>query len=241
MKLRVFLMALAMMTVSSISASFAISEGQEIEIGRQSAVKVEAQYGLYNDKAAINKINRIGHSIARISDRPNLPYTFKILNTDKVNALSAPGGFTYVTKGLLQDITDDELAFVLGHEIAHAARRHSVNQLEKTVTTRTGLLVLTAIFNKGKISQGSLNTVKMASTVLSSGYSRKDEKDADITACYYMVNGAGANPRAAGTFLRKLKKKGSELPGFFNDIIGDHPLLDERIQLVDAEAKKMGY
>ncbi len=238
---KILLATLILLSFCVPKPSFAISEREEIEIGRQSAYKVESQYGLWNDSASLDRINRIGHAIAQISDRPNLPYTFKALNTDKVNALACPGGFIYVTKGLLKDVTDDELSFVLSHEIAHAAKRHSAKQIEKDQATTTGLLILSSFLNKGRISQGSLNTVAAVSTVLSSGYSREDERDADITGCHYMVKALGANPRAAVTFMHKLKKTGGEMPEFMNSIIGDHPTTDDRIKTLEEECRKMGY
>ena len=227
--------------IFSTDAYAAITEKQEIEIGRQSAAKVEKQYGLYNDKKQLERVNRIGKAIAAISDRPNLPYTFKILNTDTVNALACPGGFIYVTKGTMAIASDDELAFVLGHEITHAAKGHSVKQMEKTQATATGLLVLSAVLNKGRVSQGSINTVGLANQVLSSGYSRQDERDADITGCHYMYKALKVNPRASIDFMYKLKKQGKEMPEFMNSIVGDHPMLDDRIKTLTEECEKMGF
>jgi len=221
--------------------AFAITEQQEIEIGKQSAQKVEAQYGLWKDKNAVERLNKIGKAIADISERPNLTYSFKILNHDGLNALACPGGFVYVTKGAMKDVSDDELAFVLGHEIAHVAKRHSIKQIEKATATKTGLVIMSSLFNKGKISQGNLNVISAVNTVLSSGYSRKDERDADITGCHYMVKALNANPRAAVSFMQKLKAKGKEMPGFMNSIIGSHPMIDERISTLEEESKKMGY
>ena len=220
---------------------FAISQEQEIEIGRQAGAKIELQYGLWQNAREFNRLNRIGRAIAAISERPNLPYTFKILNTDALNALACPGGFIYVTKGTMNNATDGELAFVLGHEIAHVAKRHSIKHMEKEAATKTGLLVLSSLFSKGQVNQGNINMISAVNTVLSSGYSREDERDADITACHYMLRGVNANPRAAVSFMEKLKKSGKEMPEFMNNIIGDHPRTDERIKTLDEECRKLGY
>lgn len=236
-----FMLALIFCFAFTSQAVFAVSQEQEIEIGRQAGAKVEAQYGLWNDKNALIKLNRMGKAIAAVSERPNLPYTFKILNTDALNALACPGGFVYVTKGTMNNATDDELAFVLGHEIAHVAKRHSIKQMEKQTATKTGLLILSAMFSKGKVNQGSVNTISAVNTVLSSGYSREDERDADITGCHYMLRGVNANPRAAVSFMEKLKKSGKEMPEFMNNIIGDHPRTDERIKMLEEECRKLGY
>jgi predicted Zn-dependent protease len=219
-----------------------ISEEQEISIGREGANKLEAQYGTWNDPVQLQRINRIGQGIKVVTERNQLNYSFKILNVDKVNALAFPGGFIYVTRGLLPNVDDQELAFVLGHEIAHVAKRHSIQQMEQQLMTQLGLVTLVALLNRGEVSEGTMNTVQMASLVITSQYSREDEIEADIAACNYMVYGLGYNPRAGINFMKKLKAmSGDEVPGFLNSLVGSHPLADERITAIDAECKKLGY
>lgn len=107
-----------------------ISEKQEIEMGERAGKALEAQYGLYQDDEVASRIDRIGKALAAHSTR-QIPYTFKVLNTQDVNALACPGGFIYVYKGLVDTMTsDDELAAVLGHEIGHIEKRHTVHQIE---------------------------------------------------------------------------------------------------------------
>ncbi|MDQ7822601.1 MAG: M48 family metalloprotease [Candidatus Eremiobacteraeota bacterium] len=233
---------IALFVIAAMPASAGISESEETTIGKQGAAQLEAKFGLYADAAQVLRLENLGKKIIPVTERRGLGYTFKILNTDNVNALALPGGFVYVTKGLLPLVTEEELGFVLGHEIAHVSKRHSIHQLEKQMWTDIGLVTLAAVLNKGQISQGSATTIQAASLIINSQYSRDDEREADVASCVYMVAGLGFNPRAGASFMRKMKKAGGgELPGFVNSLIGSHPLTDERIKVIEEEASRMGY
>ncbi|HUR81092.1 MAG TPA: M48 family metalloprotease, partial [Thermoanaerobaculia bacterium] len=107
-----------------------VSESQELAIGQQSHREVIEQFGIYDEKPELNRlVDRIGHELAAKSERPNLPWTFTVLDTPIVNAMALPGGYVYVTRGMLERInSEDELAGVIGHEIAHVTARHSAQQ-----------------------------------------------------------------------------------------------------------------
>ena len=112
-----------------------IDQPTEIRIGQQAAADIEAQYGVVNDPVQTPRVQRIGRAIAAVTTRPTLPWTFKILNTTEVNAFSLPGGPVYVTRGLLSlNIPDNELAGVIGHEVAHIQDRDSVHAIERAMT-----------------------------------------------------------------------------------------------------------
>lgn len=121
-----------------------ISKQQEIEMGRETAMALEAQYGVVQDYELQERVNRIGQSLVAVSDRQDLEYTFKVLNCDEVNALACPGGFVYVFKGLIDYMpSDSELAGVLGHEVSHIVEKHTVHQIEKQLLTTLLLAVAT--------------------------------------------------------------------------------------------------
>src|SRR6185369_17390641 len=117
-----------------------VSESQEIEMGKQSAQQVEQTIGYYNDPAVQQYVSQIGLKMAKASERPNLPWEFHVVNDASVNAFALPGGFIYVTRGLMTAINDEaELATVVGHEIGHVTNRHSVQQISKAQVAQLGL------------------------------------------------------------------------------------------------------
>lgn len=153
-----------------------------------------------------------------VCDRKNLTYTFKVLNTDEINALAVPGGFIYLYKGLVDYMpSDEELAGVIGHEIGHIVKRHTVRRIEKNL----GISLLFNIFfkNRGQVLQNLVFNAIMAD------YSRDDEREADELGFTY-TNRAGYNPYSMLLTLHKLKEKeGRASYGLFST----HPDSDSRI------------
>ena len=117
-----------------------ISESQEIEMGKQGAAEVEQTIGLYPDQAVQAYVSRLGLTIAARTERPKLPWKFQVVDDPSVNAFALPGGFIFVTRGLLTHMTNEaELASVLGHESGHVAARHSVQQISQAQVATLGL------------------------------------------------------------------------------------------------------
>ena len=117
-----------------------VSESQEIEMGKQSAQQVAQSIGYYEDPGVQAYVSEIGMKMAKASERPDLPWEFHVVNDASVNAFALPGGFIYVTRGLMTSINDEaELATVLGHEIGHVTNRHSVQQISKAQVAQLGL------------------------------------------------------------------------------------------------------
>ncbi|MHB0937107.1 MAG: M48 family metallopeptidase [Armatimonadota bacterium] len=112
-----------------------IGEEQEIAIGKQAAVDIEREFTVLPNDPGAARVERLGRKIAAGSERPNLPWTFKVVDEKAPNAFALPGGPIYVTKGLLDmQVTDDELAGVLAHEVAHINQRHSAKRIEQALT-----------------------------------------------------------------------------------------------------------
>jgi predicted Zn-dependent protease len=117
-----------------------VSESQEIEMGKQSAQQVAQTIGYYEDPQVQSYVSQIGMKMAKASERPNLPWEFHVVNDASVNAFALPGGFIFVTRGLMTAINDEaELATVVGHEIGHVTNRHSVQQISKAQVAQLGL------------------------------------------------------------------------------------------------------
>ena len=118
-----------------------ISESQEIEMGRQAAQEAAASFGLVDDAALQQYVSNIGMSLARDSERPDLPWSFAVVDDPSPNAFALPGGFIFVTRGLLTMMSDEaELATVVGHEIGHVTARHSVQQISRAQLAQIGLV-----------------------------------------------------------------------------------------------------
>ena len=126
-----------------------ISVEQEVKMGKETAQALEAKYGLSQDYYLNERVNRIGQRLAAVCGRNDISYSFKVLNANEVNALACPGGFIYVFKGLLDYMpTDTELAGVLGHEVGHVAKKHTVHSIEKQLWTSLILIAATRIINR---------------------------------------------------------------------------------------------
>lgn len=117
-----------------------VSEAQEIEMGRSTAVQVEQSIGLVQDQALQNHLQQLGAKLAAASERPHLPWTFRVVDDPTPNAFALPGGYIFITRGLLNLMDSEaELATVLGHEIAHVTARHSVSAISRQQIAQLGL------------------------------------------------------------------------------------------------------
>lgn len=206
-----------------VEAASIISKDQEISIGRDVAKQLEKEYGLVDDPVLQERVNRIGQSLVAVSDRRDLPYSFKVLNSKEINALAAPGGFIYVFKGLVDLMpSDDELAGVIGHEVGHVVKRHTVRQMEKSL----GMSILFGVIfgDKGAFLQN------LAFNAIMAGYSRDDEREADKLGFLHSYK-AGYNPYSMTIGLLKL----SELDQKYHyDLFSDHPEGRARVALVQS-------
>ena len=208
-----------------------ISLEQEIEMGRETANSLEAQYGLYQDDAMQERVNRIGQRLAAVSGRTEIAYSFKVLNHNEVNALACPGGFIYVFKGLIDYMpSDTELAGVLGHEVGHVAKKHTVNSIEKQLWTTLALIVATG-------GRGGMSLIGAAQQALFAGYSRTDERGADKEGFYNTVN-AGFNPYAMLITANKLEDLAEQGGGASYGLFSSHPEPEERVKRIQKYLKE---
>ncbi|HWR08030.1 M48 family metallopeptidase [Sporomusa sp.] len=203
-----------------------ISTNQEISIGAKVAEQLEKKHGLVDDAALQERITRIGTKLVAVSDRKDLKYSFKVLNSNDVNALAAPGGFVYIFKGLVDYMpSDEELAGVIGHELGHIVRRHSVKQIEKSLTV--SVLFGVAFGDRGPVLQN------LAQNAIMAGYSRKDEREADQQGFKHTYL-AGYNPYSMLITMNKL----DDLPdkGTYG-LFSSHPEPESRVKLVQKYMK----
>ncbi len=163
-----------------------VGEEQEIQMGRDADVQIVATMGLYPDAGLQSYVKALGERIAATTERPKLPWTFRVVDDDVVNAFSLPGGFIYVTRGILSTLNNEaELAGVLGHEIGHVTAMHSVIRISETQLTQLGLGVA------GAVAPGLQSYLGLAGVGLQLMYlkfSREDELQADGLGVRYMVD-----------------------------------------------------
>lgn len=232
MKILSRLNRIALLTVIAFALQYAtlpvvyakiISTKQEIAIGENVAKQIEERYELVDDPDLQARVDRIGKRIVAVSDRQDLPYTFKVLAIDEVNAMAAPGGFIYVFKGLVDLMpTDDELAGIIGHEIGHVVQRHSMAQLEKTL----GMALLLG----GVFGDRGVPLQAIALNAISAGYSRSDERRADKFGYEHSVK-AGYNQYGMLMGLTKLYELN---PTQKSNLFSDHPEAAKRIKLMQS-------
>jgi predicted Zn-dependent protease len=163
-----------------------VSESQEIQMGQQASQEVAQSIGLYNDSKVQAYVADLGKRMAAQSERPNLPWEFHVVDDASVNAFALPGGFIYVTRGLMTSINNEaELATVLGHEIGHVTNRHSVQQISKAQLAQLGLgigsVLSSDIARFGQLASAGLG-------ILFLKYSRDAENQADQAGFRYALH-----------------------------------------------------
>jgi predicted Zn-dependent protease len=170
-----------------------ISEAQEIAMGREADKDVVASIGLYPDESMQRYVQTLGARIAATTERPDLPWTFRVVDDAAVNAFAIPGGFIYVTRGIMAHLNSEaELAAILGHEIGHVTARHSVSQMSQQQLAQVGFaagMILSPKFAQfGDMAQVAMGLMFMK-------FSRSDESQSDALGMKYMMAG-GYDPRA---------------------------------------------
>ncbi|HEU4879368.1 MAG TPA: M48 family metalloprotease, partial [Gemmatimonadaceae bacterium] len=137
-----------------------VSQQQEIQMGQEYSQQINAQLPIVSDPEINRYINVLGDQIANLTSRSDLPWRFYIVDSREVNAFAVPGGYVYVNRGLIERTSKmDELAGVLGHEIGHVVRRHSIQQMEKAQGANVGVTlacILTNICNS-QAAQAGIN------------------------------------------------------------------------------------
>lgn len=234
----------AFLTVLALGASvthaelFGISEQEEIQIGRQVEAEVARKPGFVNDPTLLRSVTAIGLRLARVSERPKLPWTYHIVRDSSVNAFAAPGGFIFVNRGLVSFVkSNDELAFVLGHETTHVAHRHAVELAQREMELRLGAALITRVLFGGSLTAYQLSQI--AGGLIGAKYSRDKEYEADHYGVIYAKR-AGEDPRAAVSFLERLGRL-EQQPNAVGSAFASHPPTPDRIKAIREELRPMGY
>jgi predicted Zn-dependent protease len=209
------------------------TEAQEIEMGRQADQGVVAQIGLVENPELQAYVSALGLKLAALSERPQLPWSFKVVDDPAVNAFALPGGYIYVTRGLLAYVhSEAELASVIGHEIGHVTAQHGVNQLSKQQVAAGGLLIGAALVPE--VARAA-DAAQAGLGLLFLKYGRDDERQADDLGLRYTVR-AGYDPNQMPEMFRVLESV-SEISGAgrLPNWLATHPDPVERRERIEKE------
>lgn len=225
-----------------------MSEQQEIQMGAQANQDVLKEYAALDNPALQAYVNDVGQRLAKQSQRPELTWHFMVVDSPDVNAFALPGGYVYITRGLMAYLNSEaELAGVIGHEIGHVTARHGVRQ--QSASTVAGLgAVLGSILVPGMNNQASASLLQTLAHAWTAGYGRDHELEADRLGAAYLAK-AGYDPQAMVEVIGVLKNQelfsaeqaargGQPSRATYHGIFDTHPGNDARLKQVVAEADK---
>jgi hypothetical protein len=210
------------------------STNWEIGTGKQYSVEIEKSSHLVTDPVVVEYINRIGQNLVKNSDA-KVPFTIKVLDTDEINAMALPGGFFYVNSGLILACdSEDELAGVMAHEIAHVAAHHAAREMTKMNYMQIGSIPL-MIFTQGSwTGYGIYEAAQLAVPLTFLQFSREYEAEADFLGIQYAYR-AGYDPQGMVSIFEKLDALEKHKPGALSRAFSDHPATPNRIADVENE------
>ncbi len=224
-----------------------LSESDEIALGRKTNQEVLQQYSIYENPALQTYVQNIGEKVAINSHRNNLVYRFTVLDSKEVNAFALPGGYIYITRGLMAYLKSEaELAAVLGHEVGHVTARHSVQQYSANQLTSFGI-ALGSIFIPG-MNQSTSQLAQLFGAALLRGYGREHELEADRLGAEYLAK-TGYNPAAMldvigvlknqEVFEKEVAQSEGREPRIYHGVFSTHPDNDTRLQEVVSTARTL--
>ena len=213
-----------------------IDDAQEVQVGRSMAENIiKKEDRLLADPVTQRRVSVIGQRVARVSDRTELVYHFAVLDNEDLNAFALPGGYVYITSGLLKKLDEDETAALLAHEVAHIAAKHAVKRMQSALGYN--MLVAVALAGFGDKDPALAEKIAGVSGVvydlLSRGYGRQDELFADALAVKY-TKAAGYDPRGLVRTLELLDTQVGPGGRVF-EVLSTHPRMKERIRRAEEE------
>ncbi|MBL4804013.1 MAG: M48 family metalloprotease [Alphaproteobacteria bacterium] len=217
-----------------------MSPQQEVQVGASEHEKIVQQFGLEKDPQINSYVSEIGKRVSAETERPDVQYKFFVLDSPIVNAFALPGGYIYISRGLLALANNEaEVAAVLAHETGHITGRHSAERYSRGVVTTLGAGLLGAVLE----SDGAAQALGTGANLYLSSYSRGQENEADTLGLRYMTRGQ-YNPNAMSSFLYSLQRQsdldakvaGRSSTSAFS-YFSTHPATGERVSKTRAEAQ----
>jgi len=204
----------------------------DIKMGRQYAQMVDSSSKFISDPVVTEYVNRIGQNLVRNSDA-QVPFTFKVIDSDVINAFSLPGGFVYINSGIIMAADEEaELAGVMAHEIAHVCARHATRQM--TRGQYASLATIPLIFVGGGIGYAVYNAAGLGLPIAFMSFQRGFEAEADYLGLQYDYK-TGYDPQAFISFFEKVQAEEKKKPGFMDKTFASHPQTPDRIEASQKE------
>jgi predicted Zn-dependent protease len=210
-----------------------MSEEEEIRTGKQADQGIASELGLYPDEELQRYIQQVGAGVAARSERPNLPWQFRVVDDPVVNAFALPGGYIYVTRGILAHFgSEAELVGVLGHEIGHVTARHSVEQMSQAQLAGIGLgvaMIASETFRQfGGLAQAGMGLLFLK-------FGRDDEREADDLGLRYLVRSSYDPSEMPKTFRTLDRVSSASGAGRVPNWLSTHPAPEDRYQRLSQE------
>jgi predicted Zn-dependent protease len=222
----------------ALTAACSVSQSDERAIGAEEAASVDSELPILRDTVVTTFVAKLGQSIASGTSRADLDWHFAVVNTDDVNAFSLPGGFIYVNRGLIERSDRlDELAGVMGHEIGHVVRRHSVKQLQKAAKRDVGVVLLCTLTRACHTLGGAI-AVQVGADAMTARYSQRDETEADSEAVVNTVR-AGLDPEGLPAFLQWMLEQRTDQPTPIDAFFATHPTGQARISALERQIARL--
>ena len=210
------------------------STNWELSVGREYSMEVEKTSHLVTDPVVVEYVNRSGQKLVKNSDA-KIPFTIKVLDTDEINAMALPGGYFYVDSGLILACdSEDELAGVMAHEIAHVAAHHAARAMTKLGYMQLASVPMVVVAAGSWVGYGVYEAAQVAMPLSFLEFSREYETEADYLGIQYMYR-AGYDPQGMVTIFEKLSALEKHKPGAVSKAFSDHPATPDRIAAVEKE------
>jgi len=208
-------------------------------MGAQYAAEIDKELRLVQDAELVRYINVLGDSIARIADNRDLEWRFSIVDNMEVNAFAVPGGYIYINRGLIERAqTLSQVAGVIGHEVGHITKRHSVKQMQKAQGANIGILGVCVLTSMCESETGQA-VIGIGANAAMASFSRQDEDEADAVGVRYMV-GAGIDPTGIPEMFQiLLNERQGGRPDALEAWFRTHPLEESRIAASRARIAKL--
>ena len=223
-RLRLQTLAVGVIALTACS----VSQKEEKEMGAENAAQIDSAVPLIHDSVITDYVANLGKTIASKTSRADLDWRFQVVDSRTVNAFALPGGFIYVNRAVIEQAGNmDELAGIMGHEIGHVVRRHSVKQLQEQERGRAGLVLLCTMTTACIRPTGRL-AIAIGADAVSAQYSQHDEAEADSEGVVNTIN-AGIDPQGLPTFFQRMLDSQKVRPTAVESFFSTHPTDQSRV------------